>query len=177
MAKCFVLVFVLLALAAPLCAQTPTPTPAPETYSVVANSARVGDLIQIVMMRNQKTCQRIHSQNGQNPWPVPYTCTQVQACAAANPPVVPCDESTNAGRNALRAANVRVYPSGFAGRDEFVSFALAAPQFIDQTNAVPSWQRYVQCLSWQAADAAGKNQMCSQAGLSPDCRLYGPTCL
>jgi len=177
-------VAVVLLLASRGAAQTPTPTvtpaptatPAPEIYQVVATSPRVADMIQIVDMRNQKTCQRIHVQNGKNPWPVPYVCTQAEVCTATMPPITPCDDATSQGRSNLRQANARIYPNTFSGRDEFMSFVIAGPQFLDQINAVPSWQRFVQCIAWHGADAAARNQMCAQAGLSPDCRLYGLPC-
>lgn len=152
-------------------AQTPTPTPAPEDYTVSANSSRVGDIVQMVQMRTEKLCAQVHQRVGTNPWSPAYSCTQGQICLAVN---APGGASCTAAQ--ARGAGVRLFPTTQAGREEFVTFGLVLPQFQDQLEAVPSWQRYRQCLTWQAGNAATRDSMCTQSGLSAGCRLYGSTC-
>jgi len=153
-------------------AQTPTPTPAPENYTIPAPSNRVTQLIQVVNMRNEKTCVRLWRRAGTNPWAVPWQCTQAQACVVAG-----ATGGASCTAAQARAVDARIWVNTTeAGRTEFVTFFMVSPAFDDQYSAVPGWDQYIQCVTWNAASQATKDAMCTNAQRPVPCTLYPATC-
>src|SRR5687767_9696001 len=77
-----------------------------ETYAVPGSAANVATLTSVISFRNRETCER---------WSLATTCTQAQACTAANA----IGGSSCTAANA-RAANARIFPLTQAGREEYV---------------------------------------------------------
>ena len=171
MKKALLFALMLFGFAAAASAQTPTPTPAPETYSIPATTNRVTQLIQVVNMRNEKTCLRLWKQAGTNPWTPSTTCTQAQACVVAG-----ATGGASCTAAQARNAGARIWVQTQSGREEFVTFGIAAPSFDDQYNAVPGWDQIMQCNTWNAGSQAVKDSMCVAASRPVPCTLYPTVC-
>ena len=128
---------------------------AQETYTINANANQVSDLTTIVGNENGQVCDQLA---------LPLGCTQAQACTAAN---APGGASCTAAQ--ARGAGVRIYPQTQAGREEFVTFRVAAPKFQELRAGVPSFSQKKQCDFWATAPRAGatgsRDAMCAAAGL------------
>ena len=145
------LLFLLACLVAPWAA-------AQETYSIAANANQVTDLTEIVRTQNGQVCDRVNQA---------LNCTQAQACTAAG---VAGGASCTAA--AARAANVRVYPLTQAGREEFVTFVIAGPRFVElRASAVPAFAQKKQCDFWAVATQTQRDAMCTAANLPTGCAL------
>lgn len=130
---------------------------AQETYSLAATAQQVSDLTIVVAIENERTCIRL----GQA-----ASCTQAQACTAAN---AAGGASCTAAQ--ARAATARIWPATQAGREEFVTFAIAAPRFQDLKAGTIGRHREKMCEAWTAANQAGKDSMCTATGNSAGCTL------
>lgn len=133
---------------------------AQETYSINANANQVTDLTDIVRTQNGQVCERTN---------LALDCTQAQACTAAG---VAGGASCTAA--AARAANVRIFPLTQAGREEFVTFGIAAPRFVELRAAnVPAFAQQQQCKFWSAPTTTRtqKDAMCTAANLPTGCQL------
>ena len=130
---------------------------AQETYSISANAAQVTDLTSEVRVSNEQTCSRFN---------LAFTCTQAQACTAA---AAPGGSACTAAQ--ARGANARVFPQTQAGREEFVTFVIAAPEFTSRKSGVISWDQQTFCTTWRAGTQTQKDAMCTAGGLSAGCTL------
>ena len=128
---------------------------AQETYTLNATAGQVADLTTIVGNENFQVCDKVGLAAG---------CTQAQACTSATPPL-----SSSCTAAEARGAGVRIYAQTQAGRDEFVTFRVAAPKFQELRAGVSSFSHKKQCDFWATAPRAGatgsRDAMCAAAGL------------
>lgn len=130
---------------------------AQETYSISASAAQVTDLTQIVAVANERVCFKLNLAEG---------CTQAQACVAS---AAPGDSSCTAAQ--ARQANVRIIPATQAGREEFVTFFIAGPRFIEMRSEIVSRHKEKFCAFWATATQTQKNTLCTDSGQSTGCEL------
>ena len=130
---------------------------AQETYSINASAANVTTLTGVITKINGDLCAATG---------LPRTCTQAQLCTAAS---VPGGASCTAAQ--ARAANARIYPLTQAGREEFTTFGIAAPKFLELVAEVQADQKRDACEKWTAATQTAKNNACAAIGLPNGCRL------
>lgn len=130
---------------------------AQETYSVNATAGQVTDLVSIAAAENEKVCYRYN---------LALTCTQAQACTAAG---AAGGASCTAAQ--ARAAQARIFPATQAGREEFVTFKMLAPVFIDQRASIGGWHRERLCIFWSSANQTQKDALCTGSGQSTNCNL------
>jgi len=130
---------------------------AQETYSLSATAAQVTDLQAIVQASNEKVCNR---------FALADSCTQAQACTAAG---APGGASCTAAQ--ARSVNVRVFPNTQAGREEFVTFVVAAPRFQDLRAGILGHNREKFCAFWATATRGQKDGICTAAGRAAGCEL------
>lgn len=144
------LIFPLLLLAAPLAAQ--------ESYTISANAGQVADLTLIVSANNGRTCLRLGQVE---------LCTQAQACVAAG---ATGGASCTAGQ--ARAANARIFPATQAGREEFVTFVIAAPRFQDMKQGIVGYDQERAKANWTVFNQAQKDAACASLGRAAGCQLF-----
>jgi len=130
---------------------------AQETYSLPATAGQVTNLNIIALGQNERVCKRLA---------LASTCTQAQACTAAT---APGGASCTAAQ--ARGADVRIYPSTLAGREEFVTFKFLAPDFIAALQAVGSQHQSTFCAWFIAQSQGGQDTVCTNAGLPAGCRI------
>lgn len=128
---------------------------AQETYSLPAGAGNVTTLTTLVAKTDGDTCQR---------WGLPRTCTQAQACVAAS---AVGGASCTAAQ--ARAAAARIYPNTFAGREEYVTFEIALPQFLALVSSQQAEDRRAFCENWNAATPTTRNNFCTSIGLLAGC--------
>jgi hypothetical protein len=143
------LILVLLAWAARALAQ--------EAYTLNATANQVADLSLIVAASNGRTCQNLGQVE---------LCTQTQACTAAG---AAGGGSCTAAQ--ARAANARIYPQTQAGREEFVTFVIAAPRFQDMKAGIAGYDRQQMCIFWGTASQGQKDTACAAVGRAAGCSL------
>jgi hypothetical protein len=132
---------------------------AQEVYSISASATQVGNLTNIVVTNNARTCLRVNAVGGES-------CTQAQACTAIGNPSN-CSTTASVARN----LNVRIYPLTLAGREEYVTFVFAAPQFTNALSDPTSFEYERMCLNWQVFNTTQRNALCTAAGRPTGCRL------
>ena len=132
-------------------------TMAQEVYSISATAAQVTTLTTMLRVQNEQVCTRTNQA---------LTCTQAQACVAGG--AVGGSSCTAAQ---ARAANVRIFPSTLAGREEFVLFGIAAPRFNVLKGEIVSWDQQRFCADWNASTQTEKDAVCSAATLPNGCEL------
>ena len=140
---------VLVLLAAPAMAQ--------ETYEIPAAAGNVTELAVIVGIHNRDICV-LYGQAA--------SCTQAEACSASGAP-----GGASCTPAQARAANVRIFPATFAGRQEFVIFQITAPAFFAMRAAIITSTQQAQCAFWTTATAEQRNTICQAFGFSPGCIL------
>lgn len=124
---------------------------AQEAYTVNATTAnQVQQITRFVNIENKKVCTRLG---------LFASCTQAQACTAAN---APGGASCTAAQ--ARGANVRIYPNTLAGREEWADFAIFRPAMIDRKNGITNNDRDNGCSTWTNGSAAQKDAMCATFG-------------
>lgn len=128
---------------------------AQETYSLPAGAGNVTTLTTVMGGLNRETCVR---------YSLAANCTQAQVCAAAGAP-----GGSSCTANQARGAGVRIYPLTFAGREEFVTFGIALPEFMRLVAAQQSETRRIFCEGWTAATVTQRNNACTAIGLSAGC--------
>lgn len=128
---------------------------AQETYSLPAGAGNVTTLSTVMTGLNRETCLR---------YSLSASCTQAQVCAAAG---AAGGASCTAAQ--ARAAGVRIYPITFSGREEFVTFGIALPEFLRLVAAQQSETRRLFCEGWNAATVTQRNNACTAIGLSAGC--------
>ena len=128
---------------------------AQETYSLPAGAGNVTTLSTVMLGLNGDTCARYN---------LARTCTQAQVCAAA---AAPGGSSCTAAQ--ARGAGVRIYPITFAGREEFVTFGIALPEFLRLVAQQQQETRRAFCESWAAANTTQRNNACAAMGAAAGC--------
>ncbi len=128
---------------------------AQETYSLPAGAGNVVTLTAVITGLNGDNCAR---------YSLPRTCTQAQVCTAAG---APGGASCTAAQ--ARGANVRIYPLTQAGREEFVTFGIALPEFLRLVANQQQETRRAFCEGWNAANTTARNNACSALGLAAGC--------
>jgi hypothetical protein len=128
---------------------------AQENYTLPAGAGNVVTLTTVMGGLNRETCVR---------YSLAANCTQAQVCAAAAAP-----GGASCTANQARAAGVRIYPLTFAGREEFVTFGIALPEFLRLVSAQQSETRRIFCEGWTAANTTQRNNACTAIGLSAGC--------
>lgn len=144
----FPLALVLLLLLAPL-------AHAQEDYTISANANQVADLTWIVSVENTKTCIT---------WGLPAGCTQAAACTAAN-----ASGGASCTAAQARAAQARIFPLTQAGRQEFVIFKIAAPQFQTMRVEANNFGRQAYCAWFNAQTQGVRDGVCTAIGLPAGC--------
>lgn len=115
-----------------------------ESYTLSAGATNVTTLTEVITFLNAETCAR---------YGLPDACTQAQTCTAAV-------ATGGAGCTAAqaRAGGVRIYPLTQAGREEFVTFGIALPEFLRLAEtAQKSAQKKLFCDAWEVASVANQN--------------------
>lgn len=128
---------------------------AQETYSLPAGAGNVATLTTVIVGQNGDNCAR---------YSLARTCTQAQVCAAAAAP-----GGSSCTANQARSAGVRIYPLTQPGREEFVTFGIALPRFIELVNNQQNEDRRSFCENWNAASVSTRNTFCTTIGLASGC--------
>lgn len=131
---------------------------AQETYSIAASAGQTAQHDRNRVASNRQTCTRL----GQA-----LACTQAQACTAAN---AAGGASCTAAQ--ARAVNARIYPATQAGREEYLTFDMVAPEFVrrvkgaaaDEQNAAKAW--------FLAQNQTVRDAECSKWGVAAGCNPY-----
>ena len=130
---------------------------AQETYSIAGTAGQVADLRQHTLALNRSTCARLQQA---------ATCTQAQACTAAN---APGGSSCTAAQ--ARNASARIWPDTQAGREEFVTFQWVAPRFMEAKAALPSQTIGDYCNWWAVQNQTTKDAECTKIGAPTGCSI------
>jgi hypothetical protein len=130
---------------------------AQETYSIPATANQVSKLTVILVANNEKTCLKLN---------LATTCTQAQACTTAG---APGGASCSAAQ--ARNANVRIYPTTQAGREEFLTFVFVAPGFQNAYNDQSDYYHNKYCAWWALQNDATKDSECSKSGAPNNCNI------
>lgn len=130
---------------------------AQETYSLAATSVQVADLRQYVLAINRGQCRRLG---------LAITCTQAQACTAAN---APGGASCTAAQ--ARNSGARIWPDTQAGREEFVTFQWTAPRFLEARASLPALAAPDYCAWWNAQNQTTKDAECTKIGAPTGCAI------
>lgn len=133
----------------------PVAAQAQETYSLPAGAGNVITLSAVITGLNGDNCARYN---------LARTCTQAQVCAAAN---APGGASCSAAQ--ARGAGVRIYPLTQPGREEFVTFGIALPRFLELVAAQQQEDRRAFCEAWNAATTTQRNNACTAIGAASGC--------
>jgi hypothetical protein len=128
---------------------------AQETYSLPASAGNVTTLSGVMTGQNGDNCARYF---------LARTCTQAQICAAA---AAPGGSGCSAAQ--ARSAGVRIYPLTQAGREEFVTFGIALPAFLQLVNNQKAEDRRAFCEGWAATSVANRNAFCTTMGQASGC--------
>lgn len=117
---------------------------AQESYTLSAGATNVTTLTEVITLLNSETCGR---------YSLADNCTQAAVCTAAT-------ATGGAGCTAAqaRAGGVRIYPLTQAGREEFVTFGIALPEFLRLAETAQRVaQKKLFCDSWAVASVANRN--------------------
>lgn len=132
---------------------------AQETYSLPAGAGNVATLSVVAASFNGETCERFG---------LARTCTQAQACVAAG-----ATGGSSCTAAQARSVRARIYPITFAGREEFVTFEVALPKFLELVGEQQREDRRNFCIGWNAASVSTRNTFCTTigqpAGCNPGC--------
>jgi hypothetical protein len=147
------LAFVLFAASVPAFAQ--------ETYSLPAGAGNVTTLSVVITGMNGGICVA----SG-----LPRTCTQAQACTATG---APGGASCSAAQ--ARAAGIRIYPLTQPGREEFVTWVIAVPKFLELVAAQQAEMVRAACEAWNALTQGQRDTVCTATlGLPAGCSFGCP---
>lgn len=128
---------------------------AQETYSLSASAGNVTTLTDVISFFNAQTCQGFS---------LAPNCTQAQACTAAN---APGGSSCTAAQ--ARNANARIWPLTQAGREEYTTFQIAMPRFLDLVGSVATAKRQTFSTAWAALSQGSRDSICTTLGLPAGC--------
>ncbi len=127
---------------------------AQEAYTVNATATQVTRLDRQRTRWNASVCAR---------FALLASCTQAQACTAAN--VSPCN-TTN-----IRNADIEIFPNTLTGRQDYLVQKIireAAEKWKADDVAKDAAQ---QCVNWTAANQTTRDGMCTAASLPAGCDL------
>ncbi len=130
---------------------------AQETYTINANATQAADLRQYELSINRGQCRRLG---------LAVTCTQAQACTAAN---APGGASCTAAQ--ARGAGARIWPDTQAGREEFVTFQWVAGHFLEARASLPTLAGPDYCGWWTAQNQTTKDAECTKIGAPTGCSI------
>jgi hypothetical protein len=130
---------------------------AQENYTVPANATQAAEFRQHVLAVNRSVCRRFN---------LSASCTQAQACTAAN---APGGASCTAAQ--ARGANVRIYPDTAAGREEYMTFVWVLPHFTEARTTLPSQIQLDLCAWWGTLNQTQKDTQCSTWGAPAGCQV------
>src|SRR5690349_13440752 len=145
----------LVAVAAAALLSIAAPAEAQESYTASATVGQVADFRQYVLAINRGTCRK---------YSLAATCTQAQACTAAN---AAGGASCTAAQ--ARAASARIWPDTQAGREEFMTFVWLVPKFNEAKSSLPSQANADYCAWWSASNQTTKDAECSKIGAPNGC--------
>lgn len=128
---------------------------AQESYTLPASAGNVVTLNGVITGQNGDNCAR---------YSLVRTCTQAQVCVAAAAPGGASCTATQA-----RSAGVRIYALTFAGREEYVTFGITLPAFLQLVANQQAEDRRAFCESWNIASVATRNAFCTSIGLAAGC--------
>lgn len=138
------------------------------TYTLTATQAQDDLLRDIITANNEKLCTTLAAVGG-------FACSQTQACAAAVLKNIPVGGGSACTAQQARASNVRIWPNTSpTDRTEYITFAIAGPEFVDQKPLIGAWQRIRACLKWGTDNQTARNASCTAAGLPANCQLFDP---
>jgi hypothetical protein len=132
-----------------------------ETYTISAGAANVTTLSAVIMGQNGTICAT---------YALTRTCTQAQVCTAAGTP-------GGSGCTAVQArtAGVRIYPLTQAGREEYVTFGIALPRFLELVAAQTAETLRATCTAWNALSQSARDTFCTGTlGLPAGCNFGCP---
>lgn len=136
----------------------PTIAGAQESYTLNATAQQAADLATIVDLGNRDTCRRLRLAEG---------CTQSAACTAAG--AVGGSSCTAAQ---ARGSNARIYPATQPGREEYVTFVIAAPPFLALRADISTRGKTRYCqVWWPVQNQTTKDGECSKLNLPNGCEL------
>lgn len=130
---------------------------AQETDSLSATAGQVADLRQYVLSINRGQCRRLG---------LAITCTQAQACTAAN---APGGASCTAAQ--ARNAGARIWPDTQLGREEFVLWQWNVPRFQEARASLPALAGPDYCAWWTLQNQATKDAECAKIGAPNGCSI------
>jgi hypothetical protein len=135
----------------------PTAAQAQETYSFSATASQVTTLNQGIADINAGTCAT---------FALAATCTQAQACTAANAPGGAACTAAQA-----RNANVRIWPNSQPGREEFIQFYWLLSNFNGMKSSIQSKDAQSYCTWYRAQTQTVKDSECTKTGRSANCEM------
>jgi hypothetical protein len=138
-----------------LCALAIYVAVAQEAYTLNASAGNVTTLTGVITKRNGDLC----ASYGQA-----RTCSQATMCTLAS---VAGGASCTAA--AARTAGVRIYPLTLSGREEFTTYQIALPKFVEIVGEQDAETRRSFCEFWLAANTTARNSACSAIGASAGC--------
>lgn len=130
---------------------------AQETYSLPASAGNVTSLSNQITAMNAMTCLSKSAAGG-------ATCTQAQACTAYS---APGGASCTAAQ--ARSAGARIWPLTQPGREEYVTFIITLPRFLDLDGGLPALKNQVLTLQLPSLSGATKDSACTTLGLPAGC--------
>lgn len=129
-----------------------------ETYSLPAGAGNVVTLAAVIVNENGNVCASAA---------LVRTCTQAQICTAR---AVPGGASCTAAQ--ARTAGVRIYPNSLAGREEFVTFEIALPRFLELVAVQAAENVRASCTAWLALTQGQRDTVCTGTlGLAAGCNF------
>jgi hypothetical protein len=133
------------------------PALAQESYSFSATAAQVARINRARMVHNVAVCFRFN---------LAATCTQAQACTAAQAPGGAACTAAQA-----RSANVRIYPATQAGREEAMIFEGVVPWVNSSASGVRDFDHLAYCTWYNDQNQATKDGECTKIGVPAPCDL------
>jgi hypothetical protein len=123
-----------------------------EVYAVAASDAQVVELRIYELAKNREQCRRLG---------LASTCTQAQACTAAN---APGGASCTAAQ--ARQAGCRIWPDTEAGRLEFITFnpGWLADLFKSAKASTPAQIGTEYCIWWGTQNQTQREAVCTAIG-------------
>jgi hypothetical protein len=137
------------------------PAAGQETYSLPAGAGNVATLSAVITNLNGEVCVR---------GSLPRTCTQAQACVALSIAGGASCTAANA-----RNGSARIYPLTQPGREEFVTFGIALPRFLELVAAQVLEDRRASCEAWLGLTQGQRDTFCTATlSLAAGCNFGCP---
>lgn len=128
---------------------------AQETYSISATAGQVASLAEIIAVDNVTTCIT---------WGFSPGCTQGDVCIAAG-----ATGGASCTAAQARAKGVRLWPATQAGREEYVIFSIAAPEFQSRKARYVQVSKSAYCWWFDHSNQTVKDAECTKVGFSSGC--------